>query len=96
MTKINPEHRLRAFCLEIGNEENFVTNCQNYDTERQMLFTKICSKFPTFAQLNNHEKSVYLMSCNDRQMRIWLEKFLYKSFDICNTKIYGSCIPSEQ
>ena len=94
--KIDPDHRLCAFCLEIENEEHFVTNCQINDAERQLLFTKISSKFPAFAQLNHHEKFIYLMSCNDRQILTWLGKFLYKSFDIRNTKIYGSCIPSKQ
>ena len=94
--KIDPDHRLCAFCLEIENEEHFVTNCQINDAERQLLFIKISSKFPAFAQLNHHEKFIYLMSCNDRQILTWLGKFLYKSFDIRNTKIYGSCIPSKQ
>ena len=39
---------------------------------------------------------IYLMSCNDRQILTWLGKFLYKSFNTRNTKIYGSCIPSER
>ena len=94
--KIDPDHRLCAFCLEIENGEHFVTNCQFNDAERQLLFTKISPKISDFAQLNHHEKCIYLMSCNDRQILTWLVKFLYKSFDIRNTKIYGSCIPSEQ
>ena len=94
--KIDQDHRLCAFCLEIENEEHFVTNCQINAAERQLLFTKISSKFPAFAQPNHHEKFIYLMSCNDRQILTWLGIFLYKSFDIRNTKIYGSCIPSKQ
>ena len=88
MYEIDPDHRLYAFCLEIENGEHFVTNCQINDAERQLLFTKISSKFPVFAQLNHHEKLIYLMSCKDRQILTWLRKVLYKSFDIRNTKIY--------
>ena len=94
--KIDPDHRLCAFCFEIKNEDQFVTNCQINYAERQLLFTMISSKFPAFAQLNHHEKYIYLMSCNDRQILTWLGNFLYKSFDIRNTKIYGSCISSKQ
>ena len=94
--KIGTDHRLCAFCLDIENEEHFVTNCQIIDAERQLLFTKISSKFPAFAQLNHHEKFIYLQTCNDRQIITWFGNFLYKSFDIRNTKIYWSCIPSKQ
>ena len=57
----------RAFCLEIENEEHCVTNCQINDTECQMLFTKISSKFPTFAQLNHHE-NLYISRQTDTDM----------------------------
>ena len=83
------------YCLEIENEEHFVTNCQMNIYERQIFFTKISFKVRAFAELNNHEKRIYLMSCKDSQILIWFRKFLYKSFDIRNSKIHGACIPSE-
>ena len=93
--KIDPDQRLCMYCLEIENEEHFVINCHINIHERQKLFTKICSKFPAFAELNSHEKFIYLMSCKDSQILTWFGKFLCKSFDIRNSKIHGSCIPSE-
>ena len=43
-----------------------------------------------------HEQFILLMSCKDWQTLTWLGKFLHKSFDIRNVKMYKSCIPLQK
>ena len=74
-------------CLEIEDEEHFVTSCRVNINERQTLFTKISSKDPTFMHLDNREKFIFLISCKDRQIQ--------KSFNSRNMKMNRSCIPPQ-
>ena len=46
--RLDPNHRLCSTCLEVEDEEHFVTSCRVNINERQSLFTKISSKAPTF------------------------------------------------
>ena len=93
--KTDPKQRLCAWCLEVEDEEHFITRCQINAHERQILYTKIGSKHPEFQNISNHEQFIFLMSCKDRQILTWLGKFLHKSFNIRNVKRYKSCIPSQ-
>ena len=73
--KINPDQRLCIYCLEVENEEHFVTNCQMNIHEHKKFFTKISFQFPAFAELDNHKKIIYLMSCKDSQILTWFGNF---------------------
>ena len=92
--KTDPKQRLCAWCLEVEDEEHFITRCQINAQERHILYTKIGSKHPEFQNISNHEQFIFLMSCKDRQILTWLGKFLHKSFNIRNVKSYKPCIPS--
>ena len=93
--KTDPKQRLCVWCLEVEDEEHFITRCQINAHERQILYTKIRSKHPKFQNISNQEQFIFLMSCKDRQILTWLGKFLHKSFTIRNVKRYKSCIPSQ-
>ena len=73
-------------CHVIEDEEHFVTGCINYLDMRESLFNKIAMKEPSFVNLSNREKNIYLMSCNDRQILTWFGKFLHNSFRTRNLR----------
>ena len=81
--KTDPKQRLCAWCLEVEDEEHFITRCQINAHERQVLYIKIGSKHPEFQNISNHEQFIFLMSCKDRQILTWLGKFLHKSLINC-------------
>ena len=59
------EERWCPHCpLVVENEEHFVTECPAYN--RVAIFTQISDIAPQFAQLNSHDKFIYLMSQEDR------------------------------
>ena len=94
-SKLDQNQRLCSTCLEVEDEEHFVTRCRVNINERQSLFTKISSEDPTFMHLDNREKLIFLMSCKDRQIITWFGKFLHKSFIARNMKTNRSCIPPQ-
>ena len=94
-TKTDPKQRLCAWCLEVEDEEHFITRCQITAHERQILYSKVGPMHPAFQNISNHDQFIFPMSCKGRQMKTWLGKFLHKSFDIRNYKRYKSCIPSQ-
>ena len=73
-------------CHVIEDEEHFVTVCINNFGMRVTLFNKIATKEPSFANLSNREKFIYLISCNGRQILTWLGKFLHNSFQTRNLR----------
>ena len=77
------------------NWNHFVTSCRVNINKRQSLFTKISSKDPTFMHLDNRGKSIFLMSCKDRQILTWFGKCVLKSFITRNMKTNRSCIPPQ-
>ena len=93
--RLDPNQRLCSTCLEVEDEEHFVTSCRVNINERQTLFTKISSKDPTFMHLDNREKFIFLMSSKDRQILTWFGKILHKSFITRNMETNGSCIPPQ-
>ena len=93
--RLDPNQRLCSTCLEVEDEEHFVTSCRVNINERQSLFTKISSKDPTFMHLDYREKFIFLMSCKNRQILTWFGKFLHKSFITRNMKTNRSRIPSQ-
>ena len=84
--KLNLNDRLCMSCHVIEDEEHFVTGCINNLDMRESLFNKIATKEPSFANLSNQEKFIYLMSCNDRQILTWFGKFLHNSFQTRNLR----------
>ena len=76
----------RCIIHVIEDEEHFVIVCTNNLDMRETMFNKIATKEPSFANLSNREKFIYLMSCNDRQILTWFGKFLYNSFQTRNLR----------
>ena len=84
--KLYLSERLCMSCHVIEDEEHFVTGCINNLDMRESLFNKIATKEPSFANLSNREKFIYLMSCNDRQILSWFGEFLHNSFQTRNLR----------
>ena len=63
-------------CHVSENEEHFVTDCVNSREMKKSLFEKISVREPGFANWNNREKSVFLMSCEDPQILSWFIHFI--------------------
>ena len=72
--------RLCTLCNCVEDELHFVTACTINQTERKIMYDKICLKFPNFSQLNDAEKFIFLFTFSDAQTLSWLGKYLYKSF----------------
>ena len=72
--------RLCTLCNCVEDELHFVTACTINQTERKIMYDKICLKFPNFSQLNDAEKFMFLFTFSDAQTLSWLGKYLYKSF----------------
>ena len=68
------------------DEEHVVTVYINNLDMGETLFKKIAKKEPSFANLSNREKLIYLMSCIDRQILTWFGKFLQNSFQTRNLR----------
>ena len=84
--KLNLNERMCMSCHVIEDEEHFVTGCINNLDMRDSLFNKIATKEPSFANLSNRGKNIYLMSCNDRQILTWFGKFLHNSSQTRNLR----------
>ena len=66
--KLDTTERLCISCNVIEDEEHFVTDCENNREMRKSLFEKISLREPGFANWNNREKFVFLMSYKDPQI----------------------------
>ena len=84
--KLDITERLCISCHVIEDEEHFVTDCVNNREMRKSFFEKISLREPGFANWNNREKFVFLMSCEDPQILSWFSKFLYHSFHTRNLR----------
>ena len=69
--------RLCAVCQEIEDEKHFLIHCKNYELERTNLYVKIIELCPTFNQLSNHQKFIYLMKNTNEQLLTWVAKFIH-------------------
>ena len=73
--------RLCLVCNEVEDEIHFfLTKCQSYSSLRDELFEKIYSMIPAFRHFNGKEKYVFLMTTRNKQLVVWLGKFVFKIF----------------
>ena len=84
--KLDITERLCISCHVIEDEEHFVTDCVNNREMRKSFFEKRSLREPGFANWNNREIFVFLMSCEDPQILSWCSKFLYHSFHTRNLR----------
>ena len=91
--RLDPNQRLCSTCLEVEDEEHFVTSCRVNINERQTLFTKISSKDPTFMHLDDREK-IHICYVLQRQTNT---NVVWKIFAqvIYYSKTDRSCIPPQ-
>ena len=73
-------------CHVIEGEEHFVAGGINNLDMRESLFNKIAKKEPSFANLSNRDKFIYLMLCNDSQILTRFGKLLHNSFQTRNSR----------
>ena len=78
--KLNVDERLCLSCNGVENEEHFVTACKDNEVERALFTNKLEKRDPSFANLTNKEKFIFLMTCADSQILTWFGKFTYHSF----------------
>lgn len=53
-------------CVE--DEIHFLTSCEKFNSDRDALFDFVCHKMPNFTLLDNQQKIIYLLSCEDNQV----------------------------
>ena len=78
---IRRTERFCTLCFEldknkvIGDEEHAITNCPYFDDKRDLLFGKINSIVPNFRNLNDRNKLLYILTC-ENECAILASKFL--------------------
>ena len=79
-----PEKRICQYCKEdvCENEYHFIMNCTNYDCYRNELFQQIIQRHHLFANYNNNEKFLWLMSNVDME----IIPIILKYINICFSK----------
>ena len=78
--KLNVDERLCLSCNVVENEEYFVTVCKDNEVERALFTNKLEKRDPSFANLTNREKVIFLLTCADSQILTWFGKCIYHSF----------------
>ena len=59
-------------------EEHFLLHCPTYSSHRCNMLAKVAQKFPSVQELDNSEKSVWLLSQEDNDCIIWVSSFILK------------------
>ena len=78
--KLNVDEGLCLSCCNVvEDEEHFVTACKDNEVERALFTNKLEKRDPSFANLTNREKLIFLMTCTDSQILTWFGKFIYHS-----------------
>ena len=62
------DDRICAICEENnvilkGDEEHALTSCLGFENERKKLFKYLDEKCPSFKELDNYNKTLYMLSC---------------------------------
>ena len=63
------------------NEEHFLTECEFYNTERQVLFEKVSTFNVNFSNFNTSDQFIFLMQCQSPQILKWLGQYVYRRFN---------------
>ena len=64
------DERLCSGCFKVENEVNFLFECNSYSTLRDDFTNSISSIVPNYLKLNNDQKLIYLMTCEDKNISI--------------------------
>ena len=76
----SPHHVLCSVCQEVEDEIHFLIRCTRYNSLRNEFFGKIYQISPNFTSLNDNEKYVFLMTSCNKQLMVWLGKFVHEIF----------------
>ena len=72
------DERLCSGCLKVENEAHFLFECNSYSTLRDNFTNSISSIVPNDLKLNNDQKLIYLMTCEDKNsLRLACISYLY-------------------
>ena len=66
--KLNVDERSCLSCNVVENEEHFVTACKDKEVERALFTNKLVKRDPSFANLTNRKKIIFLMTNADSQI----------------------------
>ena len=78
--KTPTSERLFSVCQEVEDEIHFLVRCKSYNSLRNEFFWKIYQISPNFTSLNDNEKYVFLMTSCNKQLMVWLGKFVHEIF----------------
>ena len=84
----NPSDRVCQVCPQntIEDEEHFLMNCGLYVTKRQEISLQLV-QYPNLSALTNHEKFLWLMTCEDKPICKALSKFVHESLEMRKSKL---------
>jgi hypothetical protein len=72
--------RLCSGCLKVENEVHFLFECNSYSTLRDNFTNSISSIVPNDLKLNNDQKLIYLMTCEDKNILRLTPLFIFNCF----------------
>ena len=78
--KTPTSERVCSVCQEVEDEIHFLIRCTRYNSLRNEFFGKIYQISPNFTSLNDNEKYVFLMTSCNKQLMVWLGKFVHEIF----------------
>lgn len=75
------DKRLCRSCNQIENKNHFLLKCSLFQHDRSILLKKIVNEtVQNFINLNDDQKFIYLMTCEDKEIVMNVEKYVCNSF----------------
>jgi hypothetical protein len=74
------DERLCSGCLKVEKEVHFLFECNSYSTLRDDFIKSISSIVPNYLKLNNDQKLIYLMTCEDKNILRLASLFIFNCF----------------
>ena len=74
------DERLCSGCLKVEKEVHFLFECNSYSTLRDDFTKSISSIDSNYLKLNNDQKLIYLMTCEDKNILRFTSLFIFNCF----------------
>jgi hypothetical protein len=74
------DERLCSGCLKVENEVHFLFECNSYSTLRDDFTNSISSIVPNYLKLNNDQKLICLMTCEDKNILKLTSLFIFNCY----------------
>ena len=81
------DRRKCILCDCVEDEIHFIIACNLYTLERKNLFENVNRIFPSFNDMSDMEKFIFLLKSKDANVLTWLGKYINASFDTRNNKM---------